>query len=53
MAQEGMGKGQKAAGSRRGPLAGHILFAHNATARIADANIGKQAGNGLRRGTHG
>jgi hypothetical protein len=34
-------------------MAGHILFAHKATADIADANLGKQAGDGIRRGTHG
>jgi hypothetical protein len=29
------------------------MFAHNATADVATADVSKQAGNGLRRGTHG
>jgi hypothetical protein len=46
-------------GRQTGPVAGYNLLAQDATARIAIANVptatvgGKQAGNGLRCGTHG
>ena len=54
MAEPREGKGQIALGGRRtGPVAGCNLFAHIATADVATADVGKQAGNGLRRGTHG
>ena len=54
MAQPGEGKGQIALGGRRtGPVTGRNRFAHIATADVATADVGKQAGNGLRGGTHG
>jgi hypothetical protein len=54
MSQQGSGKGWFALDGRQtGPEAGDNLLAHEATARIATANISKQAGIGLRCGTHG
>src|SRR5208337_4362507 len=47
-------KGQIALGGRRtGPVTGYNMFAQYATADVATADVSKQAGNGLRRGTHG
>ena len=54
MAQPGEGKGQIALGGRQtGPVAGCILFAHDAIADIATADVGKHPGDGLRCGTYG
>jgi len=54
MTQHSLGMGRFALNSHpTGPLAGDNLSAYNATARIATANVDKQAGIGLHCGTHG